>query len=453
MRSKAPHLVVAVAAVAVLVFALRSSAQSGYRVAAIFQSAKGMVPGQLVKIAGAKVGTVTGLSIRPGPTARVEMSIDKKFGPFHANATCEIRPEGPISEYFIDCDPGSGALERTVDGTPTVPIAHTSDPVTLQDVINIFSLPTDERISSLIGELGIATSARGAQLNQILARANPALAQAQRVLGIVDGQTQRLQDAVTQTDTVLTRLAGGDRQLRSFVDHAAAVTATTASRSSQLANAIHELPPMLTAITSATGPVNQTITSLTPVLRDLHTAAPNLVRFNRVVPAFERAASPALSALKAPAAAATRALPRIEPVIQRLNTFATVGGPTVDYLTRVLNSIRDTGGIEGLMRLMYTLASAGASYDGVSHEITLLAQVNAQCFTAQTSPGCSHNYYAAGQGTVPNNDPVAGPQLNDWRPTASTASGATHQAAEVPPVGHASLSRAQLRSILGYLLR
>jgi len=40
-------------------------------------------------------------------------------------------------------------------GLPTVPLAQTTDPVSLQDVLNVFALPTDQRLRALITELGI----------------------------------------------------------------------------------------------------------------------------------------------------------------------------------------------------------------------------------------------------------------------------------------------------------
>ena len=61
------------------------------------------------------------------------------------------------------------------DGLPTVPLQRTTVPVSLQDVLDIFSLPVDERLSVLINELGIGTAGRGTDINAILRRANPAL--------------------------------------------------------------------------------------------------------------------------------------------------------------------------------------------------------------------------------------------------------------------------------------
>src|SRR5882762_9831153 len=152
-----------------------AGATGSYRVAAIFDTAKGIVPGQQVKIAGAVVGTVDGVQLAPGPKARIVMNIDSRFEPFHQNATCTILPEGLISENFVDCNPGSLQLPALLRGEgriPTVPLHQTTVPTSLQDMLDVFSMPTDERLRVFINEMGIATAGRGQDLNALFLRAN-----------------------------------------------------------------------------------------------------------------------------------------------------------------------------------------------------------------------------------------------------------------------------------------
>ena len=55
------------AAIVLAVVAIGPPAQadSAYRVDAIFDTAKGIIPGQLVKIAGARVGTIDDVKLTP----------------------------------------------------------------------------------------------------------------------------------------------------------------------------------------------------------------------------------------------------------------------------------------------------------------------------------------------------------------------------------------------------
>ena len=52
-------------------------------------------------------GRVERIDLAPGPKARMELSVERRFAPFRADARCSIRPEGLISENFVQCDPGS----------------------------------------------------------------------------------------------------------------------------------------------------------------------------------------------------------------------------------------------------------------------------------------------------------------------------------------------------------
>ena len=159
---------------------LGASAQGSRRATfdVIFDDARGLIGGQLVKVAGAQAGTIENVTVTSDFKARIEASIESQFMPFRANATCTIRPEGLIAENYIDCNPGSPpapVLKSEHGFPPTVPVQNTTEPVSLLDLFNIFNLPTRERFQVIINELGIGTAGEGQNFNDILRRANPAL--------------------------------------------------------------------------------------------------------------------------------------------------------------------------------------------------------------------------------------------------------------------------------------
>ena len=181
MRRLATIALTLTAALVLALLGVRSGAQgsSTARFDVIFDDARGLVGGQLVKIAGAKAGTIENVVVTPDFKARVEATVDSRFMPFHRDATCTIRPEGLIAENYVDCDPGTPAsppLQSTGAHPPTVPVANTTEPVSLLDLFNIFNLPTRQRFTAIVNELGIGTAGRGQDFNEILRRANPALA-------------------------------------------------------------------------------------------------------------------------------------------------------------------------------------------------------------------------------------------------------------------------------------
>ena len=107
----------------------RAEGSSSARFDVIFDDARGLIGGQLVKVAGARAGTIQNVTLTPQFKARVEATIDSRFVPFHQDATCTIRPEGLIAENYIDCDPGTAdsPVLRSVARAAADRAGHTHD--------------------------------------------------------------------------------------------------------------------------------------------------------------------------------------------------------------------------------------------------------------------------------------------------------------------------------------
>ncbi|MGZ3682672.1 MAG: MlaD family protein, partial [Bdellovibrionota bacterium] len=87
-----------------------------YRVDAVFDTARGLLPGARVKIAGANVGVVDDIVLTPQRKALVEMRIDKRFAPFHTDAYCSSRPQGLVGVEDVNCQPGTPSGTPLADG-------------------------------------------------------------------------------------------------------------------------------------------------------------------------------------------------------------------------------------------------------------------------------------------------------------------------------------------------
>ncbi|WP_372789822.1 MlaD family protein [Paraconexibacter sp.] len=378
-----------------------------YRVAAVFDTARGLVPGQQVKVAGAPVGRVERVAVIAGPKARVEMTVERRFAPFGSDATCTILPEGLISENYVECRPGrrDRALPPTAGGLPTVPLQQTTVPTSLQDLLNAFSLPVDDRIRAIITELGLATAGRGEDLNALLRRANPALQQTQRVLDVLEAQRAQLGDAVRDTDRVLASLASGDADVRGFVRSTADLATATAAHRDQLARAVADLPSMLRTARPGLRALRTTARRTAPLLRELRASAPELGRLARQVDPFVRDGAPAVRALVSSSRAARPAVRRAGPVTRALAATATTLEKAAPALDALLSSTRDRGGFEGLLRISYSTAVSMSAYDDISHIVGLAVTAFPQCIQDPTVKACNHNYRAPGNGTIPVNNP------------------------------------------------
>lgn len=448
---------VGLVAVAVAVVGSRSGERTSYRVAATFDTAKGIVAGQQVKVAGAVVGKVADVRLVSGPKARIVMDVDRRFEPFRQDATCRILSEGLISENYVECGPGTPGrvpLRRASDGVPTVAVARTAVPVSVQDVINVFSLPTDERLRVLITDLGLATAARGDDLNAILRRANPTLTDARRTLAILDGQRGRLTNAVEQTDRVLVRLAGRDRDVRRFVGRTADVAETTAEHRRALGETVRRLPPMLDAVRPGLRSLDRAATSATPLLRSLRRSAPGLETLARTLPGFTRPGGPAVRSLAAAAGRGRVAVRSTLPRVRELRSTATEIKPFARQLDRLLVSVRDQGGLEGTLKLLYSLATDSAAYDEVSHILSLYVGVYPKCFTSPTPPECIHGFRGPDRGQKPvNGSPAPERRVTSYDATGAAVGERSPGGGPKTPPPARGRDIDQARGLLDFLLR
>ncbi len=97
-----------------------------YLVRTEFRNAFSVIPGEDVKIAGVKVGSIDDLDVTDRNTASVVLRIDTPgFQDFREDATCIIRPQSLIGEKFVECTPTqpraqgapeAGPLEKIEDG-------------------------------------------------------------------------------------------------------------------------------------------------------------------------------------------------------------------------------------------------------------------------------------------------------------------------------------------------
>lgn len=365
----AAGLVLAAIATVLLAGCGTSSSAERYRVAAIFDNASFVTPDVDVRIAGARVGQVTDLSVTADHKARVEMEIDGEFGPFHDDADCTIQPQSLISERFINCTPGTSDApvvpER--EGTPTLGLQGTHAPVDIDQVLNTFKLPVRQRLTLLLDGLGVGLTARGDDLNDAIRRAAPALQATHETLTILDADRTQLQRLISSSDTVLSSLAAGRGRVADFVRQAGVVAATSGDHDKQLAAAVRDLPALLGQAQPSLDRLTRFATLATPFTQDLQRAAPGLRQLVTQLAPFARQATPTLTRLGETSRKTTKALPDIAPQARRLTRFADTAAPAGKLVAELFTSFRDRGTLEALQGFTYYAASAVARFDKNSH--------------------------------------------------------------------------------------
>jgi virulence factor Mce-like protein len=383
---------VALAASLVAVIVGTPAQSSGtYRVDAIFDTAKGIIPGQVVKIAGARVGFVEDVVLTEDYKARIVMSVPRRFA-FRADASCNIQPEGLIAENFVQCDPGTPA-KRPLEGepAPTVPVENTSVPVSITDLFRIFQADVRQRFTVAMMAVGGGLAARGEGLNAIIRRSNPTLAAVRRLTADLAGQREQISAAVRDTDLLIARLAERKDTVVEFIEQSERVSAQAAQQRGPLAETIRRLPPLLDRTDVAIGNLNRFLANSRPLLGELRAAAPGLERALIEVGPFARAGGPALERLAETAGIARDVIPDAEPLVGRLRTFARIARPVGRTLGDLLVDLRDSGAVEFLERFVYNSAAATARFDSTSHILPAHAVDGGQCSMLSVTPvaGCN----------------------------------------------------------------
>ncbi len=390
--------IAAAAAVALAIGILLTPAQGAddYNVDVVFDDSQGLIPGQNVQIAGAKVGTIKDVVLTPDFKARIKMKVKGEFGPFKQDARCTIRPQGLIAEYYVDCDPGSPdatALEGNGDTPPTVPVERTTLPVSPQELFNIWTAPVRDRFGLLLNTVGIGTAGLGADFNKLLRRANPTLQAANDVISVLKRQKQDLATVLDRADEVVGKLARNGRTFADFIDETDGTTQTTGKRANQLQDTVRQLPGLLDQLEPAMRDLNDVVVDGTPLVRSLRQAAPDLNKLYADIGPFAREVKPTLAALRPVLVTGANTLKRSAPLTRTLRSYARNSLPAARLASKVFTNLRDRGAFENLLRVFYRGAAATARFDENGHILPAYVMLNACAAPATTLiAGCSAKF-------------------------------------------------------------
>jgi len=390
-----------------LATAASDGGSSGYRVTAIFNNAFSVIPGEDVKIAGVKVGKIESLDVTGDQKAAVKLRIDLAgFGDWRRDATCTIRPQSLIGEKFVECTPtqphpvGSPQAplipeqkDGPYEGTHLIPSSQTSRPIDIDLLNNILRLPYRERLSIILNELGTGLAGRGADLNQVIRNADPALKETDKVLKLLAGENKTLRDLARDSDTALAPLARERAKVADFIDKAGNTAQATAEKSAAFEQNIAKLPAFLRQLKPTMIRLGALSDEMSPVLEDLGAQAPAINRFIISLGPFSRSATPSLTTLGDASVPGRKALVAAKPIVQDLKTFGTEVKPLSSNLSSLLTSFRDTGGIERLMDFLFYQVAAINGFDSYGHYLRAQLIVNTcTTYRVQADPACTANF-------------------------------------------------------------
>jgi len=421
MRRIVASLVVLAATTALLLSGTAAGGEEGtYEVRAIFDNASFLVPGEEVRVAGAKVGSVSEVDVtgfdetarkdgepEPGKAAVVLRIDDPGFQDFRTDASCLIRPQSLIGEKFVECEPtqprapGSEPPPELAlipegeqgEGQRLLPLEQNGKAVDLDLVNNIMKEPYPDRFRLILNDLGAGLAARGEELAEIVERSNPALRETNRVLAILARQNRDLASLATDSDAILGALARERESVVSFINQAATVGEATAERGADLEETFARFPEFLRELRTTMVELRSFSDEARPTFADLRIAAPALTRANRLLEPFSNAGVGALTTLGDAAEEAGPLLRDSDPVIRQVRDLARDGEQPTRDLAKILSTLRKTRGFEYLLKTVFGVGGAINAFDSNGHFLRALIPTNS-CFdyTSILQPGCGANF-------------------------------------------------------------
>jgi phospholipid/cholesterol/gamma-HCH transport system substrate-binding protein len=204
------------AAIAVVTLVLLHPGGRDYVVRARFADASQLVKGNLVQVAGVKVGSVSRIRLTDDGQAEVAMKIDDaEYAPLRRGTRAIIRQASlsGVANRYIDLQLPPGTQTQTIRSNGVIGQGETTTAVDLDQLFNTFDPSTRKALSGFIRGENDVYAGRGAQAGAGWAYLNPALAASDRLFKEVNVDTPMLQRFIGATAGLVTDVAQRREQL------------------------------------------------------------------------------------------------------------------------------------------------------------------------------------------------------------------------------------------------
>ena len=395
---------------AVLAAVITSRADSGdgsYLVRAVFDNSSFVIPGEDVKVAGVKVGTIQAVGLTSKNKAAITLEIDDpRFEPFRADAHCEIGLESLLGEQFVQCTPSqpvaAGARRAPVlpsiasgpdKGQHLLGVQNTTTPVGLDQFADITRLPQQQRLQIIISGLGAGLAGNGQELNAALLRADPALQQTDQAIAVLSSQNRVLARLTSESDRILKPLAAQRAHVGGFIKHVATVAGAAAAQGAAIEDNLRAFPPFLRQLKPAAVRLTRLSRQIDSALQPLGAQAPSINASLQGLGPLATTGIPAVKTLGNVAQRGESTFPRIKGTVQQLLSLAKPLQPLASNLAALSSSFDNAGGIEDVMRFIYYYTGAVNGEDALGHYVRSSFEVGS-CSARSSSQvgGCGSTF-------------------------------------------------------------
>jgi phospholipid/cholesterol/gamma-HCH transport system substrate-binding protein len=368
-------VIVALAAVAVLIFGSGGSHTLHVR----FADAGQLVKGDLVEIGGRSVGTVSQIGLSDDGQADVTLKLDHDSGPWREGTTARIRAVGlsGVTNRYVQLSPGPSTGSVLPDNS-TLDATRTQGIVDLDQVLDSLDARARGQLRSFLIQASRAVDGTAPQLNRAFKDIDPAASRATALLQEIVRDRSGLRTLISSGRGVADILAARSGEVQRIADHLATTLDATAAARGQLAGILQRSPPVLRQATGTLTRLSATLDDVAPVVRGLKPSARPLAEVLRAVgnvPAGGARALRSLEQLLTPLQRGLKRLPGLTklalPALRQTRSTLVASLPIFAGLRPYAPDI-----VQGLFNGIG--GSAGASYDANGHYARIGVTVGTQ---------------------------------------------------------------------------
>jgi ABC-type transporter Mla subunit MlaD len=386
-----------------------------------FDNAFGLTEGGDLRVGGVKAGSTESFDIAKGKIcesaknqggpprtcALVKAKVTEKgFSSFREDASCAIRQQSLIGEYYVDCQPGQ-SKQPLVNNTLSIDRTESTIPADL--VANVMRRPYRERLRLIIAELGTGLAGRPQDLAELLQKAHPGLRETSKTLNILAAQTTTIKNFISDSDTVVADLEHNKREVARWVDSAEKAAAISADKGQDIEAGFQRLPRFLDELRPTMTALGDLTDKQTPLLQNLQRSAPALNETFTLLGPFANASRPSLRSLGDASDKGTRALrasadeinelrklaanaPGLgKPLRQLLQTaddrsrgrpdsrYSESAPPSPDPTSVAKSKGKGFTAFEDLLNYVYWQSLAINEFDSIGHQLRVLLLVGSEC--------------------------------------------------------------------------
>jgi phospholipid/cholesterol/gamma-HCH transport system substrate-binding protein len=290
--------VAALAGAVVLVVLILFGGGPSYTLTAEFQDAGGLVPGNLVMIGPATVGSVQSVGLGPSGQAEIKLAVDSGASPLHQGTIARVYENSlsGIAGHYVVLEPGSPQAPQIRNGG-VIGESHTASFVSLDQLFNTLGPATRNGLRGFIRGEAASIDGRAPEAHKTIEYFAPALASTSNVTHELARSEPEFDALLVQGAKALQTLSSRTTQLSQLVSNTNATTGAIASQSQNLEQTLTQLAPTLRHSTATFAGLRSTLDTLDPLVAQSIPASRRLAEFASSLGRLTRLSIPTVGSL------------------------------------------------------------------------------------------------------------------------------------------------------------